>query len=128
MSKPLEKNIDGYVSGDPFKIPFTAEDWPSDRILDTAYFTVKRKATDSDADAILQKTITEVESSDGQITATGSGKRADGVFIVDKTSSALIEPHKRYAYDIRLIANDATPFTLAMGNITMIQGVTNANS
>jgi len=98
-----EGRIDDFVAGDDLEIERTISSIPSGILIQTAWFMVKRKFEDSDATALISKTITVINTASiGWIEDTG----ADGIglirFYITQTETALLTPFSEYQYSIKI--------------------------
>ncbi len=126
----LESIISDFVQGDARELPRTVV--VDDIIPDTlskAWFTVKRRLTDLDADAIIQKTITPIVSADGQIDNVGAAD-ADGhlVFYLTAADTSSMAAGIRYFYDIKALSSGGAATVLEEGRIVARSPVTRADS
>ncbi len=126
----LEGTISDFVQGDARELPRTVV--VADILPDTlskAWFTVKRRLTDSDADAIIQKTITAIVSLDGQIDNVGAAD-ANGhlVFYLSAADTNSLAAGVRYFYDIKALSTGGAATVLEEGRITARSPVTRASS
>lgn len=98
--------------GDTFSFDLRMTDVEADSIK-SLYFTIKKKATDSDADAIIQKSLDD-----------GITMIANNIYRVrvapEDTDNV---PAEKYAYDIQIRINDDV-YTLFRGSIAINQDVT----
>lgn len=101
-------SINDFVSGDDLEIERTIQSIPTGITLDTAWFMVKRRFEDADADALISKTITTINTVNvGWIEDTG----ADGTgllrFYITQNETALLTPLSEYQYSIKIkLSND----------------------
>lgn len=99
----IDGRIDDFVAGDDLEIERTITSIPDGIILDTAWFMVKRKFTDSDTDALIMKTITVTDTAEiGWIEDTGVD--GDGLirFYITPDETAILTPLSEYQYSIKL--------------------------
>lgn len=104
------------MRGDTFTFDVALNDIDPSSIR-SLYFTVKRKATDSDAEAVVQKSLTDgitrIEGDDLRYRVRVAPADTDGV------------PARTYAYDIQ-IGIEEDIYTFVKGTITINQDVTEA--
>jgi hypothetical protein len=125
----LSVEIDDYVAGDDLRIVRTYTGLAGGISISKAYFTIKRHATDLDADAILQKEINSASSISGQITDTStSGGSIALYFDLSGGETASLTPLIPYEYDIQIITVAGAVYTCEKGSMVMHQGVTDATS
>ncbi len=104
------------MRGDTFSFDIVLNDVDPESIS-SLYFTVKRKDTDSDTDAVIQKSlsngISKVEGEDIRYRVRVSPEDTENVAA------------KKYVYDIQIgVTNDI--YTLIKGNLSIEQDVTGA--
>lgn len=95
--------IDDFVAGDDLEIERSISSIPEGISIDTAWFMVKRKFTDSDAAAIISKTITPSNTINvGWIEDIGTD--GDGLlrFYLTQADTAILTPFSEYQYSIKL--------------------------
>jgi len=119
--------IEGYVSGDDLRITRTYTELPDGIIISKAYLTIKERLIDSDAEAIIQKTITSAEDASGSITDPDTTGGSIALYF-DLSSAETLEllPVTIYAYDVQVITQAGAIYTCEKGTIVMHQGVTDA--
>ncbi len=126
----FDEAIDGFAQGDAFEIPRTI--LVSDILPDTlskAWFTVKRRQTDSDANAIFQKVITPTLASDGHIDEVGSDDENGHLyFIVTSTDTRSMAADIRYFYEVKVLSSGGYPKRMEEGRIMARAGVTQTES
>jgi hypothetical protein len=90
---------------------------------------VKASATDTDAAAIFQVSITGTSAATGHIIDSNTnGNSIELAVIASKTQTALITPGQEYVYDIVAIDSNNGAYTLELGTICAQQGVTVATT
>lgn len=109
-----------FVAGDDFTIERTVTALPSGVVLSKVWFTVKKKYTDTDSNALIQKAITTVNQ--------------PGIGIIDNinhfyiylspTDTELLNPTSEYFYDIQLKLSDTSITTPEFGTIIALPQVT----
>lgn len=95
--------IDDFVAGDDLEIERSISSIPEGISIDTAWFMVKRKFSDSDANALISKTITNSNTANvGWIEDTGTD--GDGLirFYLTQAETALLTPFSEYQYSIKI--------------------------
>lgn len=117
------------VAGDTWKLIRTYTGLQTGVTISKVYFTVKNAATDTDASAIFQKSITASLSASGQITtATTTAATIGFNVIASRTDTALLTPEVEYYYDLQGIGSDGAIYTFETGTVTPQRGVTDASS
>lgn len=117
------------VSGDTWELHRTYTGLTSGATISKAYWTVKASATDPDASALFQISITSASTSSGQIIdGTTNGGSIELAFIASKTQTAPLVPGQEYVYDVQVIDSNNQVFTLELGTICPQQGVTAATT
>lgn len=117
------------VAGDTWELHRTYTGLTSGATISKAYWTVKAAATDSDAAALFQISITSTSTAAGQIIdGTTNGGSIELAFIASKTQTAPLVPGQEYVYDVQVIDSNAQVFTLELGTICPQQGVTAATT
>ncbi len=126
----LRETINDFVRGDSVQIPRTVtitDILPN--TLDKAWMTIKRRVSDSDAAAMLQKTITPVVSTDGHIDEVGSMSAAGHLyFLLTADDTNAMDPWRIYHYDIKVLSSGGHANTVEMGTITAAAAITQASS
>lgn len=93
--------------------------------LSDAYFTFKRTYADTDANAVIQKHITQALSANGQITMGLGGAQSN---LLIKVSSgdyeALVVASYPYVWDFRVITVGGVTLTIASGKVALLPLVT----
>ena len=110
--------INNFVNGDDLEIERSVISIPTGVLLQSAWFMVKRKYSDSDTDALISKTITTVNVAGvGWIEDTG----ADGTglihFYLTPTETALLTALSEYPYSIKIKLNNDKLNTPELGVI-----------
>jgi hypothetical protein len=104
--------------GDDFRVGRTYTDVPAGAVLTKAWFTVKKSLRMADADALIHKEITTVESADGHIYEANSD---DGIISMYFNPSAAetidAEPDVLYEYGIKIKDHLGLVHTLEKGFI-----------
>lgn len=93
--------IEDFVAFDDFEIERTVSVIPSGAILQTAWFTVKKKFTDDDANAIISKIATSTQTSGGWIEDTGADGTGLVHFYLTPSETGLLVPYSEYPYSIK---------------------------
>lgn len=121
----FEGVITDFVAGDDFTIERTLTPVPSGQTITNAWFTVKRKVTDIDAYAVIQKAITPIlVTSIGQIDDTGIDGTGHIVLYLIAAETVLLTPYSEYHYDIQVklsggaISTPETGIIIAFPQIT----------
>ncbi len=121
--------IDDFVAGDALEIQRTITAVPSGIIMDTAWFTVKRKYTDDDADAIISKLATDTnDDNEGWIEDVGADGTGTIRFYLSPEETELLTAYSEYPYSIKIKFSNGKPNTPELGVIvaypTVRQGST----
>lgn len=120
------KNI---VIGDDFRIQRTYEGLPTGVVIDTAWLTIKKKESDLDAAALIQKEITTSATSSGEITDEDTtGANLAMYFDLTDTETLTAKAGIAYLYDIQVKTAGGAIHTLERGTITFIKQITIATS
>ncbi len=93
--------------------------------LSKAWFTVKRARTDSDNDAVIQKTIIPSLTIEGQIDSVGSVSE-DGhlAFLLTADDTRAIGVGTRYYYDVKVRSSSGRIDVVDNGRIFSRPGIT----
>ncbi len=101
---------------------------PSDPSLTDAYFTLKLNPNAPDADAVLQKHVTQSLTAAGQITVDGSSNFTELLIHVHSADyEGLVQPGTSYWWDFRVITTGGSTITVATGQVAFLQQVTQTN-
>ena len=97
--------------------------------LHRTYTGLTSGATDSDANAKFQVSITSSSTSSGQIIddATNGGS-VEMAFIATHTQTLTLTPGQQYDYDVQVIDSNGQLYTLEIGTLCPQQGVTAATT
>ena len=120
----LRQKSEDFVCGDALAVERTIAGIPTGLTLTTARLTIKAVATDLDAAAILQLTITSAVTSSGQITNTGSSGTGAVRFTLSGAQTVLLTPRREYAFDIQVNTSDGAPYTPCKGTMIGEQQIT----
>ncbi len=116
--------IDEFVAGDDLEIERTIQAIPSGIVIDTAWFVVKHKFTDSDDDAFISKAITISNVVDiGWIQDTGSLGNGLIHFYLTPVETALFTPLSQYPYSIKIKFSNGKLNTPEVGYIQALPAV-----
>ena len=114
-----------FVGGDDLRITRTYTELAGGILINKAYLTIKRRAKDdTDAQAVVQKTITAADGASGQILdndTTGGSIRL--FFDLTKDDTAALTPLIAYHYDVQVHTIGDEVGGVKFGMITMRQGV-----
>lgn len=100
----------------------------SDPNLTDAYFTLKLNPNDVDADAIIQKHITQSLTTAGQITQDASlHYTVLSIHVFSGDYEGLVSVGTSYWWDFRVITTSGSTITVATGQVTFLQQVTQTN-
>jgi hypothetical protein len=126
----LKVRIVDFVGGDDLRITRTYTELAGGILINKAYLTIKRRAKDdTDAQAIVQKTITAADGASGQILDNDTtGGSIHLFFDLTKDDTAALTPLIAYHYDVQVITIGNAVYTCEIGTITMRQGVTHAST
>jgi hypothetical protein len=99
-----------------------------DQDLTDAYFTLKRSPNDTDAQAVVQKHVTQSIGMAGQITI-GVGGHASKILIkvFSGDYEGLTQPGVVYSWDFRVITTSGVTYTVAIGVVSQLPNVTATN-
>ena len=125
----FEGTITNFVAGDDLTVERTITLIPSGQILTTAWLTVKRKVSDTDIQAVLQKVITSsLVPNVGQIDDTGADGTGHLIFYIIAAETVLLTPYSEYRYDIQVKLNGGAISTPELGTIVAFPQATLATS
>ena len=117
------------VAGDTWELHRTYTGLTSGTTISKAYWTVKANATDTDANAKFQVSVTGTSTSSGQIIdGTTNGGSVELAFIATYTQTATLTPGQEYVYDVQVIDSNSQLYTLEIGTLCPQQGVTAATT
>lgn len=121
----FNEELKDIVIGDDRRISRVYATLPTGYTISKAWLTIKKRQTDADVDALIQKTITASLTDAGQITdaSTASGSIAL-YFDLDTTDTDGMPTRKPCHYDIQIKTSDGDIHTLEMGTVTFVQGIT----
>jgi|SwirhirootsSR3_FD_contig_41_13080324_length_1798_multi_3_in_0_out_0_3 hypothetical protein len=103
----VDGRIDDFVANDDLEIERTISSIPDGITIDTAWFMVKRKFTDSDDAALISKTISPSNTADvGWIEDIGTDGEGLIRFYLTQAETALLTPFSEYQYSIKLLLNN----------------------
>ena len=129
MSLPqYRQKIRDFVCGDSLRIDRTVRGIPSTLTITKSWFTVKTNATDVDASAVLQLSVTSTLTSSGQVTDTGSDGTGAVRFTVAPSQTLLLTPNISYYFDIQILLSDSGLYTISKGSIKGLQQITIATA
>ncbi len=130
MSAPAyRQRIRDFVCGDSLRVERTILSLPTGLTVSKAWLTIKSEATDLDAAAIVQLSITSTLTSAGQITDVGTTSGDGAVrFTLLPAQTLLLTPEQVYVWDIQILLSDGGIYTPGMGTIVGEQQVTIATS
>jgi len=126
----LKVRIVDFVGGDDLRITRTYTELQGGITITKAYLTIKRRAKDdTDAEAVVQKTITATEQASGKIVDDDTtGGSIQLYFDLSNTDTAALTPLIAYHYDVQVITIGHAVYTCEKGVIVMHQGVTHATA
>lgn len=123
----LDQTITGKVAGDDLRIDRQYIDLPTGITITKAWFTVKRRKTDADADALIgPKEITTSLTNDGHITdAVSTSDLAIAMYFdLSQAETGALRPFHCYYYDVQVKTSAGAIYTCELGKIVMQQGIT----
>lgn len=113
------------VAGNDFTVSRILKNLPAGDSIKTAWFTVKLRKEDLDAEAIFQKEVTVVATVDGQITDAAAGDRVGQVvFFLKAADTIKLKEHKEYWFDLKFRTAAGLLNTPEMGTFTVRAPVT----
>jgi hypothetical protein len=122
------QHIKNFICGDSLRIERTLLGIPSGTTISKAYLTIKTTATDVDASAIVQLSITSTSTASGQITDTGADGTGAVRFTLSNTQTLLLTPDTPYYFDVQTILSDGGIYTPCKGTIEGLQQITIATT
>lgn len=122
-----EATVTDFAAGDDISIERTITTVPSGQTMTTAWFTVKRKVSDTDIQAVFQKEVTSsLVAGEGQIDDTGADGTGHIIFYVVAAETALLTPFSEYRYDIQVKLSGGGVATPEIGVIIAFPQMTRA--
>lgn len=122
-----EAIITDFAAGDDISVERTITTVPSGQTMTSAWFTVKRKVSDTDAQAIFQKAITSILSAGaGIIDDTGIDGTGHLIFYLVADNTELLTPYSEYRYDIQVRLSGGGIATPEIGVIIAFPQITRA--
>lgn len=116
--------ITDFVIGDDLIIDRTITGLSEGVIITTAWFTVKRKVTDVDDDALIMKEINAANIADiGWIEDTGTDGEALIHFYITPEETGTLQPYSNYRYGIKLLLGNGIINTPESGIITALAAI-----
>lgn len=95
--------IDDFVAGDDLEVERTISSIPAGVLIQTAWFMVKRRFDDSDAIALISKTITASNTANvGWIEDSGTDGSGLIRFYITQAETVLLTPFSEYQYSIKI--------------------------
>lgn len=120
-----EATIANFVAGDHLSVERTITAVPSGTTISGAWFTIKRKYTDLDAGALVQKFITAIYQADiGHIDDIGADGTGHLIFLLTPADTIKLTPLSDYKYDIQVRLDSGMINTPESGVITAFPQVT----
>lgn len=120
-----DATIADFVIGDTLSIERTITTVPSGTTIANAWLTIKRKYSDVDNSAIIQKAITpDLQATVGQIDDTGADGTGHLIFTLIPADTLLLAPLSAYKYDIQIKLSNGVISTPELGTITGLPQVT----
>lgn len=113
----VTSTITDFVVYDDLLVERTIDAIPSGQTVSQAWFTVKRKYSDIDSDAIISLAITTTPSSQGVIISNVLD------FYLTKTLTGLLTPLATYKYSVKIKLSNAQVYTPETGEIIGLPAV-----
>lgn len=117
----LAVEITSFVIGDDLPIERVYSKQPINMLIGSAYFMLKAREKDADADALISKHIFASPSGPGHILKANSGSEGtfEMVFYLFKTETGLLKALRPYFYGVKIVEDTTlTEYTLEKGQIT----------
>lgn len=127
MTVVQNNTIDSFAIGDNLTITRTIPVAITDTVS-TAWFMVKRSYSDSDANALIAKTITAVDTAEGWIEDTGTDGESIVHFYLSQVDTSELTPFSSYPYSIKVKYVNAKVETYELGFITGLPAVKQGNT
>jgi len=130
MTAPqFRQRIKDFMCGDSLRVERTILSLPTGLTVSKAWLTIKADATDLDAAALVQLSITSTLTSSGQITDVGTTS-GDGAlrFTLTPAQTLLLTPEQVYVWDCQVLLSDGGIYTPCAGSIVGEQQITIATS
>lgn len=126
----LDSTIEDFVVGDDLKIVRTVTTIPAGDSLAKAWLTVKRRESQTDAEATFQKVITgSYAAGQGHITDSGAGDTIGGLFFeLLAADTVLLTGDVSYYFDVQVKTANGAIYTPEKGTLTGRKQVTQATS
>lgn len=131
ITMTAKDRLNPIAKGDARTVRRTYRKLPTGALLSKAWLTIKKRETDLDAQALIQKDITTSPTVKGQITdADTAGGEITMFFEITKedTAQSQIKVGVEYPFDIQILRATGQPHTLSKGTVQFFLGVTDANS
>ena len=122
----LNSIIDDLVVGSDLWIRRPITGLPAGVTLSQAWLTIKENSTQTDAQAIIQKSITSAATSQGQITDTGADTAGELLFYLIPLDTEKLDPCLIYEFDVKVKLSDGRYSTPEKGQITPVARITEA--
>lgn len=124
----LDEVIEQFVVGDDLNVRATVTNVPNGDPLTKAWFTVKKREADEDADAVFQKVITTSSGASGQITDAGASGTGTALFVLGKSDTVLLTGERTYYFDVQVKTSTGLIYTPIKGQMVGEKQVTRADS
>lgn len=131
ITMTAKDRLNPIAKGDARTVRRTYRKLPTGALLSKAWLTIKKRETDPDAQALIQKDITIALTVKGQITDADTAGGEVGMFFEitkEDTAQAQIKVDVDYPFDIQILRATGQPHTLSKGTVKFFLGVTDANS
>lgn len=123
------ESISGFSAGEDLQVEREVTDIPEGQVLALAWLTVKAKASDTDADAVIQKRATPAPMVGvGVIVNEPANSRAVVTFDLLATDTSQLTPGTAYFYDIKVKTDIGRSKRLEWGAITADTPITITNT
>lgn len=120
----LNSMIDDLIVGEYKEILRPITRVPAGKVLEQAWFTVKKKATDPETEALMKKSITMAATSDGQITNSGASGTGSLYFILTTVDTTKLKPHIVYVFDLWVKLTGIDPILAETGRLIAQSAIT----
>ncbi len=114
------------VVGNSYQLERTVSDVPDGETVEEAWFTLKRRATDSDESAALQKNITTVSVLGTGVVINSSPATTEAIlrFNIGPDDWGDVDGQTLYLYDIKLRTSGGAAYTFESGDFVAETSIT----